>query len=44
MSRLASRSKLALPYICRLSIFSLLFKPSTGPLLQSQFMLALTAA
>ena len=42
--RFSRSSKLALPYICRFSIFSLLFKPSTGPLLTSLIMLALTAA
>jgi hypothetical protein len=42
MNRLASSSKLALPYICRFSIFNLLFKPSTGPLLTSVIRLALT--
>lgn len=35
MNRLASSSKLALPYICRFSFFNLLFKPSSGPLLTS---------
>lgn len=44
MNRFSSSSKLALPYICRLSIFNLLFKPSTGPLLTSVMRLALTAA
>ena len=44
IKRLLRRSNPALPNIWRFSILSLLFNPSTTPLLQSVFILAFTAA
>ncbi len=44
ISRLANKSSPARPNICRFSIFKRLFWPSTGPLLTSKDMPALTAS